>query len=216
MAEGVFKLAIDYKAGGVDCRNTLHYYIADTALLDDPGMQTFLNALDTQLTAPFRAMLADNGTLVAYTLYETTITQHPAPPIKTAHKTKNLVGLRTSATDHLNRGVCGVVSLQTNRAGRSARGHMFCPPVQDTAAVIATNIGELVTTDAYWTAMVNWATALEGTIGGHAFWAPLSGFNGKLVVYSQTLRDRAAPNWWFDVQTVTPRVRYRWLRSRES
>lgn len=216
MAEGVFKLAINYSQNNVKCTNSLHYHFSDTAILDDPGMDTFLAAIAASLSTPLRALILTTGQLESYTLYETAVTEHPQPPVKTAHYLVNNAGTRADATDHLNRAQCGVMSLQTNRAGRSARGHIFLPPIGNTTALYGASVGLLSTTDPYWTAMAGLRTALLTHLGGHAFWAPLSGYDGKLVVYSQTLRDRAAPNWWFEVRDVVPRSTARWLHSRES
>ena len=110
-------------------------------------------------------------------------------------------------------GVCAMIKFKTDRVGRSARGRMFLPPFKNSAYM--TDGFLLATSGAYKTAVDAFRQKLADSITSTPPWInDWIGWDASFVVYSRTLHEREAPNWWFDIKSFVLDTNCHYLRSR--
>ena len=94
-------------------------------------------------------------------------------------------------------------------------GRMYLPPLHSEANVI--DGFQLPTVGGYRTAVDAFRQKLADSITTSAPpWDTWFGWEAQFCVYSRTLHQRAAPNWWFDIKSIITDSNLHYLRSRVS
>lgn len=116
---------------------TLH--AADLEPWDNDGTPHLANVLAgvSELVTPFRAMLRTNWTLDGIDVQTVPDPNQPDQVPSASSLAVGLAGTRTTTDAHLPPRIGGMIKWRTSLVGRSFRGRMFCPPLEDTGSIVA-------------------------------------------------------------------------------
>lgn len=143
--------------------NTLHYIVTDVVGVGISSVQV-ASAFDALQAAAMKGMMAANAT------YRGVGAQKVFPEVEAFGSWVGSTGPGTfaSGTGALPTQVCGLVTLRTNRSGRTGRGRVYLP-FPDAAGNSATLDSPNA---AYVAAVATWLTAVQGpltlTVGGNS------------------------------------------------
>jgi hypothetical protein len=202
-----FRAAFRSTAGGTGTLivNVLHYEL--DSLTSGVSFADVAADVAGHLQAPYLALLSSDNTLNDITC---TVEDYVgAVPAQGLH-TVNLPGTRTPGDHHCSTALCGIARWVTATPKRYARGHMFCPPVENSTD-LGINNGFNTAGGAYWAAMNAFATAYSQAFTvGNSTYSP--------IIFSRT-RGKPAANlvpYVFPIVAVqVPNVQH-FLRSRLS
>lgn len=191
--------------------NTFH--IVESGATDPPDeteLQTLATQLHDQFATTYRALH------VTSSYWDTIITKQvsdglAADVLLEATYAVNQAGTRTESGTYIPNGICGCASIKTPNASRRFRGHLLLPPCRSAGAVDG-NV--LNSSNAYWTAAVNFAAELaKGTPGG-AGWTGSALASYYLCIFSRTAALSSDPPV-ANAQAVVIRAKASFLRRRE-
>lgn len=206
-----YRVEARYVARGQRCVTGFHCRISDASILTDIGMGSLLDAVDTALTTTFRAMLRTSDTLTEWAVKREPDPTDAGDIPEGRSKIKNLAGTSAISGNLAPPEMCLVCSVKTSVLSRSARGHMFLPPIFAATHVIDDTVDAA---SASYTTAQNFRDALDTIRGSGGFTSGSPSFTAPLVVYSKTRRRRGQSPWLFDATSTSVRNRSHWLRSR--
>lgn len=206
-----YRIEARYTARGQKMVTGFHVRISDASLLTDVGMGALLDAVDTALTTPFRAMLMTSDQLNEWSAKREPDPTDSADIPEGRSKIKNVAGTSSISGNLAPPELCLVCSFKTGVLSRSARGHCFLPPVFAATHVIGDTVDSA---SASYTTAQAFRDALDTIRAGNGFHVTTPAFDAPLVVYSKTRRRRSEDPWLFDVTSESVRNRTHWLRSR--
>lgn len=200
----------------VDVVNTLHVNASVKPfyqLVADPTPKEVADEIYTQLGVLWRACLATTYNFDRVSVSTVVDPNDPEQVPETGEHTVSLAGTRPVADSDLPPTVCGLISLRTGKAGRSFRGRMFMPPIENKSALQNNLINA---TDAYDDNLEVFRGKLDDALGGGSTWSTLwmSTWSMKVVVYSPTRHGRALTPFYSDVKATKYDRSVHWLRSR--
>lgn len=212
MADTVWKVIFRGTDGGHQILNVLHVATSDS-LSGAPGASTLADTIwsncGTQYLACCRTEMSVQSLDVVEVLDPYQVGGNPPAGSHAVNASGTLSGLDAKE----GYGVCAMIRFRTDRSGRSARGRMFLPPFKNSAYMADGFL--LATSGAYKTAVDAFRTKLADSLGPSSIWTtPWNDWDGRFIVYSRTLHQRDAPNWWFDIKSFVTDLNLHYLRSR--
>lgn len=158
------------------------------------------DAVDSQFTTAFRALVPNVDTLVDIHVVDLVTSGVPFA----FTKTKNLAGTRGVSNASVPKGICPVLSLETDTAIRSGRGWQFLPSLLDSGTI---QNGLINTSNAIWAAMATYGDLLDDDL-------TLGTNTGNVGVYSRTRALTAQTPFFFELTGYRRRQKPHWRRSR--
>lgn len=212
----VFSLSFRSTVGTQLVANTLHVRQNPTAGNVDAAHLTALlaDANTTSLITAYRAMLTTGDTLdvlVARLVHDPLF---PDEPRAEAARTVGLAGTRAPGDTREPTGLCGLITLGSDLAGRRYRGRIFLPPVIDSLQIA--NGGTIGASSAYRTNINAFITELNKTMypsgAGHygGSWN-----DNDLCIYSLRARTLDVGPFYARVTSAVAKPPLHYLRSRE-
>ena len=211
----VFSLSFRSTIAGQLVANTFHVRQNPTAGdVDATHLQSLLNdANTTALKNAYKACIPSTGTLDVLVARLVPDPQFPDADRAEAARTIGEAGTFTS-DQRDPPGLCALLTLGTDLAGRRFRGRVFMPPSLDSTVL---NTGIFVASGTYWTNFTAFITELSKTMypsgAGHygGAWN-----DNDLCVYSLTARKESdSARYYARVVAATRRQAPHWLRSRQ-
>jgi hypothetical protein len=194
---------------GVQIVNTFHVVARpDTGVLTDASANGVRDALHSALTTKYRAIVGTIDTVESLVVRQEVDPNGTAIPAESV-QTIGLAGTRSVGDQFLAAGLCCLATLDSNAAVRGGKGRMFMPPAYTSAA--ASSNGTWLATNAYFTTI---KTFLDELLQSHHVGSAGTGWSLDPIVYSRTRRQRADPNYYFDIVAYRQRTIQHFLRSR--
>lgn len=214
--QDVFSLSFRSTVNTQLVANTFHVRQNPTAGNVDAAHLTALlaDANTTSLITAYRAMLTTSDTLDVLVARLVHDPQFPNDPRAEAARTVGLAGTRAPADTREPTGLCGLITLGTDLAGRRYRGRVFLPPILDSQQIA--NGGTIGTGSAYRTAITAFIAELTKTMypsgAGHygGAWN-----DNDLCIYSLRARTLIADPYYARVTSAVSKPPLHYLRSRE-
>lgn len=203
----VYRVTLQAIQGDNSIVNALHYVTEDSAWVASEAAavdvaQKVRDALATSWRAFFPAAWTCQPVYAAEVQDPLDPSAQRAAGISTAMGVGTNAGSQTGPLE-----LCGTLKFSTEFAGRSFRGHCFCPPALSSSAAT----GETLSTS-YKTLMQAFADALATNLTSGLF-----GLQSiEQVIYSRTRHARGISPMYAKVRSRQVVDRARWLRSRGS
>jgi hypothetical protein len=200
-------------ASGAEVVNTFHLRVDEALPFEGVTSEQILDQLEDQLIPTYRILHLNTTTVERIRLATEKDPLNPADVSVGGVRELGVPGgMTVPGGTNAPRELCLVASLRSGLLGRSFRGHMFLPPMNDADDCD----GELINANAtYYGAALGLAEVLRLMRDDQSFFnlfAPTVG----LVVYSRTRRLRGLEPWFTPVTAVAVTRRLHWLRSRAS
>jgi hypothetical protein len=208
MAQRAWRIHFEsVSATGVEIVNGWSMVETPEILEDASNADEVVDQARIKYEAPYRALLAEDCTLVSITARE--LVRYWAPYYEIPQEAVETLGGEggiSTGSHRLPLALTAIINIRGNAAVRGARGWMLVPGSPETTHLNSLGLWQ----GEYLVNLQAWANLLEedmvyGTLPEHRL---------ATVVYSETRRRREADNWFFGLGSVSANDRPSWLESR--